>query len=52
MQVEAVFAQRQHDLTRADVFGRATFDLNHVTRPKTGQHTFPANAQTQMTTST
>jgi hypothetical protein len=52
VQDEAVFTQRKHDLTGADVFGRAAFDLDHGTRPKSGQHTFPVNAQTQMTAST
>ena len=52
MQKKPAVTPRQHDLSGTDLFRRAAFDLDHLTRPKSGQHAFPVNAQTQTTAST
>jgi hypothetical protein len=46
MQEEAAFTPGEHDLAGPDVIQRAACDLDHIARPKSGQHAFPANAQT------
>ena len=50
MQEEAVFTPGEHDLAGPDVFERATCDLDHIARPKSGQHAFPVNSQTHALT--
>jgi len=52
MQEEAAVTQREHDLAGPDVFERAARDLDHITRPKSGQHTLPVNAQAHALTQT
>jgi len=46
MHYKTVVALREHDLTSVDVFKRTAFDLNHVARPKGGEHTLAEHAQT------
>jgi hypothetical protein len=48
MQKESAFALRQDDFRRPNVFHRADCDLDHVARPKGGQHALAANAETQV----
>jgi len=50
MQEEATFTPGEHDLAGPDVFERAAFDLDHIARPKSGQHAFPVNSQTHALT--
>jgi len=45
MQEEAAVTQCEHDLTGPDFFKRAACDLDHIARPKGGQHALPVNAQ-------
>jgi hypothetical protein len=52
MQKKPAVTPRQHDLSGTNLFRRAAFDLDHLTRPKSGQHAFSVNAQMQTTTST
>jgi hypothetical protein len=46
MQEQATVTPGQHDLAGPNLFGRATFDLDHIARPKRWQHAFSANLQT------
>jgi len=46
MQEEAAVAQGQHDLAGPNLFGRATFDLDYIAWPKSWQHAFSVNLQT------
>jgi hypothetical protein len=46
MQEQAAISPGEHDLAGLEIFERATGDLDHVARPKSGQHTFAVNAQT------
>jgi hypothetical protein len=46
MQEEAAFTPGEHDLAGPDVCERAARDLDHIARPKSGQHAFPVNLQT------
>jgi hypothetical protein len=52
MQEEAAITQGEHDLATPDVFERAACNLDHIARPKSGQHAFPVNPQTQTTAAT
>jgi hypothetical protein len=52
MQKEAPVAPCQHDLAGPYVIEQAACDLDHIARPKSGEHAFPVNLQTQMTTAT
>jgi hypothetical protein len=52
MQKEAAVTQGEHDLAGPNVFERAACDLDHIARPKSWQHAFPVNLQTQMAAST
>jgi hypothetical protein len=46
MHHKTVVTLREHDLTSPDVFERTAFDLNHVARPKGGEHALAEHAQT------
>jgi hypothetical protein len=38
--------QGEHDLARVHVINGAARDLDHIARPKSGQHAFPTELQT------
>jgi hypothetical protein len=52
MQEEAAVTQREHDFAGPNVFEGAARDLDHIARPKSGQHTLPVNAQAHALTQT
>ena len=52
MQEEAAVTQCEHDLAGPDFFKRAACDLDHIARPKSGQHALPVNAQLRALTQT
>jgi hypothetical protein len=52
MQEKAAITPGEHDLTGPEVFERAACDFHQIARPKSGQHAFPVNLQTQTTTET